>query len=45
MTSSPSLALKPESNGVAERFIRALKKNLLRGRHLATVANLIEALE
>ena len=44
MTSSPSFVREPEGNGVAERFIRTLKENLLRVRHFATVAELIEAL-
>ena len=29
MTSSPSFVREPEGNGVAERFIRTLKENLL----------------
>jgi hypothetical protein len=33
-----------EGNGVAERFVRTLKENLLWVRHFATVAELIEAL-
>jgi putative transposase len=44
MTSSPSFVREPEGNGVAERFIRTLKENLLWVRHFATVAELIEAL-
>jgi hypothetical protein len=31
-------------NGIAERFIRTLKENLLWVRHFATVAELVEAL-
>jgi transposase InsO family protein len=44
MTSSPSFVREPEGNGVAERFIRTLKENLLWVRHFATVADLVEAL-
>ena len=44
MTSSPSFVREPEGNGVAERFIRTLKENLLWVRHFATVVELIEAL-
>ena len=44
MTSSPSFVREPEGNGVAERFIRTLKENLLWVRHFATVAEPIEAL-
>jgi hypothetical protein len=44
MTSSPSFVREPEGNGVAERFIRTLKENLLWVRHFATVAQLVEAL-
>jgi transposase InsO family protein len=44
MTSSPSFVREPEGNGVAERFIRTLKENLLWVRHFATGAGLIEAL-
>ena len=44
MTSSPSFVREPEGNGVAERFIRTLKENLLWVRHFATVAELTEAL-
>ena len=45
MTSSPSFVREPEGNGVAERFIRTLKENLLWVRHFATVVELIEALQ
>jgi putative transposase len=45
MTSSPSFVREPEGNGVAERFIRTLKENLLWVRHFATVVDLIEALQ
>ena len=45
MTSSPSFVREPEGNGVAERFIRTLKENLLWVRHFATVAELIETLQ
>jgi transposase InsO family protein len=44
LTSSPSFVREPEGNGVAERFIRTLKENLLWVHHFATVAELIEAL-
>jgi transposase InsO family protein len=44
ITSSPSFVREPEGNGVAERFIRTLKENLLWVHHFATVAELIEAL-
>ena len=44
MASSPSFVREPEGNGVAERFIRTLKENLLWVRHFATVAELVEAL-
>ena len=44
MTSSPSFVREPEGNGVAERFIRTLKENLLWVRHFATVGELVEAL-
>src|SRR5262249_43712156 len=44
MTSSPSFVREPEGNGVAERFIRTLKENLLWVRHFASVAELVEAL-
>jgi putative transposase len=45
MTSSPSFVREPEGNGVAERFIRTLKENLLWVRHFATIAELNEALQ
>jgi transposase InsO family protein len=45
MTSSPSFVREPEGNGVAERFIRTLKENLLWVRHFAPVAELVEALQ
>jgi transposase InsO family protein len=44
MTSSPSFVREPEGNGIAERFIRTLKENLLWIRTFATVAELVEAL-
>ena len=44
MTSSPSFVREPEGNGIAERFIRTLKENLLWVRRFATVAELVEAL-
>jgi transposase InsO family protein len=45
MTNSPSFVREPEGNGVAERFIRTLKENLLWVQHFATVAKLVEALQ
>jgi transposase InsO family protein len=45
MTSSPSFVREPEGNGVAERFIRTLKENLLWVRHFASVAELVAALQ
>jgi transposase InsO family protein len=44
MSSSPSFVREPEGNGVAERFVRTLKENLLWVRHFATLAELVEAL-
>lgn len=44
MTSSPSFVREPEGNGIAERFIRTPKENLLWVRSFATVAGLLEAL-
>jgi putative transposase len=44
MTNSPSFVREPEGNGIAERFIRTLKENLLWVRHFATVAELVESL-
>jgi transposase InsO family protein len=44
MASSPSFVREPEGNGIAERFIRTLKENLLWVRSFATVAELVEAL-
>jgi transposase InsO family protein len=45
MTSSPSFVREPEGNGVAERFIRTLKENLLWVRHFATSEELRLALQ
>jgi transposase InsO family protein len=45
MASSPSFVREPEGNGVAERFIRTLKDNLLWVRHFATVVELIDDLQ
>jgi transposase InsO family protein len=45
MTSSPSFVREPEGNGVAERFIRTLKENLLWVRTFTTLAELVEALQ
>jgi putative transposase len=44
MSSSPSFVREPEGNGVAERFVRPLRENLLWVRTFATVAELVEAL-
>ena len=44
MASSPSFVREPEGNGIAERFIRTLKENLLCVQSFATVAELVEAL-
>jgi putative transposase len=44
MASSPSFVREPEGNGCAERFIRALKEQLLWVRTFATAAELAEAL-
>jgi transposase InsO family protein len=45
LTSSPSFVREPEGNGIAERFIRTLKENLLWVRPFATVAARVEALQ
>ena len=42
--SSPSFVREPEGNGVAERFIRTLKENLLWGRSFDTIEELRLAL-
>ena len=42
--SSPSFVREPEGNGVAERFIRTLKENLLWGRRFETIEDLRLAL-
>ena len=42
--SSPSFVREPEGNGVAERFIRTLKENLLWVRRFATIEDLRLAL-
>jgi transposase InsO family protein len=44
MTSSRSFVREPQGNGVAERFVRTLKENLLWTRPFAIVAELVEAL-
>ena len=44
MTSLPSFVREPEGNGIAERFVRTLKENLLWVRTFATVAELAAAL-
>ena len=41
---SPSFVREPEGNGVAERFIRTLKENLLWVRHFETIEGLRLAL-
>jgi transposase InsO family protein len=43
--SSPAYVREPEGNGVAERFIRTLKEQLLWVQPFATVAELLEALQ
>jgi putative transposase len=43
MVSSPSFGREPEGNGCGERFIRALKEQLLWIRTFATVAGSVEA--
>lgn len=42
---SPSFVREPEGNGVAERFIRTLKENLLWVRSFATIEELRKALQ
>ena len=42
---SPSFVREPEGNGVAERFIRTLKEQLLWIRRFGTVAELQAALD
>ena len=42
--SQRDLVREPDGNGVAERFVRTLKENVLRIRHFATVALLVESL-
>jgi putative transposase len=44
IASSPAYVREPEGNGVAERFIRTLKEQLLWVERFATVADLLEAL-
>ena len=44
ITSSPSFVRAPEGNGVAERFVRTLKEQLLWLRYFRTVEELREAL-
>jgi transposase InsO family protein len=44
MTRSPSFVREPEGNGIAERFIRTSRENLLWVRIFATVEELVEAL-
>lgn len=44
LTSSPALVRAPKGNGVAERFVRLLKENLLWVRTFATVEELRQAL-
>ena len=41
MIGSASFVREPEGNGVAERFIRTLKKVMLWIRSVATVADLV----
>jgi len=42
--SSPSYVREPQRNGIAERFVRILKENLLWVRHFDTVEELRKAL-
>lgn len=42
--SSPSYVREPQGNGIAERFVRILKENLLWVRHFETVEDLRRAL-
>jgi transposase InsO family protein len=42
--SSPSYVREPQGNGIAERFVRILKENLLWVRHFDTVEELRKAL-
>jgi putative transposase len=44
LSSSPAYVREPEGNGVAERFIRTLKEQLLWVERFATVTELLEAL-
>lgn len=44
MKSSPSYVKEPQGNGIAERFVRTLKENLLWIRHFETVEELRLAL-
>jgi hypothetical protein len=44
LSGSPAYVRKPQGNGVAERFIRTLKEQLLWVERFATVADLLEAL-
>jgi transposase InsO family protein len=44
ITSSPSFVREPQGNGIAERFVRTLKENLLWVRHFDTVEELRIAL-
>jgi transposase InsO family protein len=43
--SSPSYVAQPEGNGVAERFVRTLKEQVLWVKHFDTVETLREALQ
>ncbi|PTN33182.1 integrase core domain-containing protein [Desulfonatronum sp. SC1] len=42
--SSPAYVREPQGNGIAERFVRILKENLLLVRHFYTVEDLRQAL-
>jgi transposase InsO family protein len=44
INSSPSYVREPQGNGIAERFVRILKENLLWVRHFNTVEELKKAL-
>ena len=43
--SSPAFVREPQGNGIAERFVRILKENLLWVRHFETVEDLRRALQ
>ena len=45
MASSPSFVREPQGNGIAERFMRTLRENLLWIGHFDTVGELLKALQ